>query len=386
MSIAARRSCLWLSILGCFAGGSLYGWSGYLPAVRAQFDISNAAAAMVFSLALACFTFGVLLAPVLLAKLAPRWRLSFLAWMAALSLGVAAMSTGFIWFATAFGVLFGFFSGAIYNHAISSASTSGKATLLVPVSVAAFGLGGAVFGPAQVWLTAAGWGVWSVAPALGCLAVVACASLVVPPAAIPPAEPKLERTTLTRPDKTIAVIWVILAAGSCAGLIVLGFAAQFLPRASSGAGLASLAIFLVALGNTAGRLSATLTVKRFGPELGIAGAVTVSMLALACLMLATAPGMVVALLFCVALAYGQLAASVPLLVKAHVNDAAFSASFGWVFTGWGAAGLLGPWTAGQVLDATGSLQLPLFLCIACSATSLWLVLRLANRRPPRETC
>ena len=103
-----------------------------------------------------------------------------------------------------------------------------------------------------------------------------------------------------------------------------------------------------------------------------------SMLSLVCLAITAAPIAVVALLFVVAFAYGQLAATIPLLVKAHVSPAAFSGAFGLVFTGWGVAGLIGPWTAGWVLDATGTLQYALVICMALAALSLWLVLRLAR--------
>lgn len=386
MSLAARRSYFALTILGCCGGGSLYGWSGYQPAVRAQFEVSNAAASMVFSLALVSFTFGVLLGPTLLARVEPHLRLPLVAGVATFSLGVSAINMGFMGFATAYGIAFGFASGALYNFTISMASGSGAATLLVPISVAAFGLGGAVFGPIHVWLTESGWGLWSNLPALGCLAGVASVALVLKPTPdiVTTSQPVL--TGMMRPDRKIAVLWAIFAAGSCSGLITLGFAAQFLSRASSDIGLASLAIFLAALGNTLGRLSSTVTAGLFGPARGIAGALVLSILALTGLIFATLPGLVVGLLFLVAFAYGQLAATTPLLVKTQVSTAAFSSAFGWVFTGWGVAGLLGPWTAGWVLDATGTLQISLVICIGLAAFGLWLVLRLDKTDRTQQKC
>ena len=386
MPIATRRFHLVLTIVGCFGGGSLYGWSGYLPAVRAQFEVSNAAASMVFSFALGSFTLGVLLGPVLLAKVAPGFRLPLGAGLAALSLGAAGMSAGFAGLVIAYGLAFGFLSGALYNHTISMAAQSRAATLFVPIGVAAFGLGGAVFGPVQFWLSGAGWGLWSIAPALVCLTGVALLALVVRA----PLETHKTRHSapvpMVKPDKTIVVLWIIFAAGSCSGLIVLGFAAQFLPKAADGVGLAGMAIFLAASGNTLGRLSAAVTAGRFGPVRGIAGALVLSMVALAGLTFTTAPGLVVGLLFLVAFAYGQLAATTPLLVRSQVSGPAFSGAFGWVFTGWGVAGLVGPWTAGWLLDATGTLRLSLIACIALAAIGLWLVLGFAKRDAGEENC
>ena len=373
MSLAARRVHSGLTILGCFAGGSLYGWSGYLPAVRAQFNVSTASASMVFSLALFSFTLGVLLGPYVLARISTPYRLAVLAGFAFLVLSFAAASVGFTGFVLSYGLCFGFVAGAVYNHAISAASASASATLLVPVSVAAFGLGGAVFGPVYVRLAASGWGLWSLVPALACFAIVAVLALAVRPL---PALGKGDQTqpeATISPNKTILTLGIIFATGSSSGLIVLGFASQILPNGADAVGLASLAIFFAAIGNTIGRLSSALSTGWFGPARAIMGALSLSMIALGGLIFASTPAVVVGWMFLVAFAYGQLAATMPLLVRSQVSALAFSSSFGWVFIGWGVAGLLGPWSAGWVMDMTGNIQISLILCILLAALSLWLV-------------
>lgn len=386
MSLVARRSHVVLTIAGCFSGGSLYGWSGFMPAVRAQFDLNNAAASMVFSIALVSFTFGVLLGPTLMARISLRLCLPMIASFIVLALVAAGTSAGFTAFTLAYGVCFGFATGVLYNFAVSLAAASGSPTLLVPVCVAAFGLGGAVFGPVQFWLSEAGWGLWSIMPALVCFAVVAFGGLAFKFPGQAQDMPQNRASARVRFDKTLATLWVIFAAGSCAGLIVLGFAAQFLSRAPDGVGLASLAIFLAASGNTLGRLSSALTAGRFGPACCIAGALTMSIITLACLAFTSAPGILIGLLFLIAFAYGQLAATMPLLVKSCVSEHIFPKAFGWVFTGWGVAGLVGPWTAGWLLDATGTLKGALFICIALSLLSLWLVLSLARKGRAEQQC
>ena len=386
MAGALRRSHSALTIAGCFGGGSLYGWSGYLPAVRAAFGVNNASASMVFSIALAGFTLGVLLGPVLLARVGPRHRLTLLAGLATVSLLLAGASPGFIGFVLGYGVCFGVTSGALYNFAVTQASASGNPVVLVPVTVAAFGLGGAVFGPLNVRLTDAGWGVWSMAPALACLGLVTVASLLPRTGGAAPVPQQDKVPALVRPDRTIAILWAIFAAGSCSGLIVLGFAAQFLARSGEGVQMAGTAVFLAALGNTLGRLSSAWTARRFGPDRGIAGALCLTVLPLAALVFVTAPGAVVALLFGVAFAYGQLAATTPLLVRSRVSEASFASAFGWVFTGWGVAGLAGPWMAGWLLDATGTLRPALIICILLAALGLWLVSRIARMDGPEAGC
>lgn len=379
MARKARRFHFALTTLGCFGGGSLYGWSGLLPAVRATFDVSNATASMVFSLALISFTSGVLLGPMLFALVPSRFRLSAIAGCAAISLGLTGSSQGFNGFVLSYGILFGFVSGVLYNHAISQAAASEDANLLVPVNVAAFGLGGAVFGPIHVWLAASGWSIWATLPALVCLGAVCILAMFVSPNTDARATARLQSARMIKPNRTLVALWIVFAAGSCSGLIVLGFAAQILPQTAGGTGVASLAIFLAALGNSLGRLTSAVTTSMFGAASGIAGALALSMMALASLIFATAPFVVVMLLFFVAFAYGQLAATTPLLVRLQVRDAEFPASFGLVFTGWGVAGLVGPWTAGWLLDVSGTLQFALISCIALSFLSLCMVLPFTRR-------
>jgi hypothetical protein len=324
----------WLSvalpILGCFGGGSLYGWSGLMPAVQSAFATGSAAASMVFSLALVSFMVGVLIRPMLLFRVPHRLQLSVIAFGTAASLAAASLAPVFWIFVTAYSVGFGLSSGALYSHAIAHATSSASPGIWVPVSVAAFGLGGVVFGPMNIWLTELGWSIRSVLPAMCCILAVAVLALLSPVAAYTGSSQRKGELPFVRPDRTIFQLWAIFATGSCAGLIVLGLASTFLvndPAAQA------TAVFAVAAGNTIGRLSASLVASRFGPAFGIMGALSLSALALAGLALTSGSGVVTALLFVVALSYGQVASQAPLLVSRYVSAAAFGGAFGWVFTG-----------------------------------------------------
>lgn len=368
-------SCLQLilPILGCFGGGSLYGWSGLMPAVQDAFDVGSAAASMVFSFALASFTLGVLLGPAMLGLIPGRLRLFAVAVVAAASLSVSGYASGFGVFVLAYGIGFGFTSGALYNHAIACATASDHPNLFVPVSVAAFGLGGVVFGPVNVWLTELGWSLWSVLPALTCLALIAFSALL---SASNQQADKAGATTgvqFVMPDRTILRLWAIFATGSCSGLIVLGLASMIL---ATDATSTAMTMFAVATGNTLGRLTAAGVALRFGPVPGIIGALLLSILALFGLMTVSTPDMVIFLLFLVALSYGQVASQTPLLVSRQVPGPAFAGTFGWVFTGWGCAGLLGPWGAGWLFEKSGDLRVALMGCILLCFLGVWLTVRL----------
>ncbi|WP_421855933.1 hypothetical protein [Oricola sp.] len=375
-AIDVRASGIALPILACFGGGSLYGWSGYLPAVQAAYGLSYASVSMVFSLAIASFTLGVLFGPAVIARLPGEVRLAALAAAALVCLLVASLSPTFPLFVAAYGAGFGAISGAIYNHALSEASKKLRATLFVPVTVAAFGLGGALFGPLANWLGAGGWGLWSTAPAALCLAVTAALSFAIRPAHHRDrAEGGEPSAGLSFPERNGVAMWAIFACGSLSGLVVLGFSAQILSTSATPA-LAGLAIFLAAAGNTLGRLAAAPMARLLAPASAVAMALAITGAAVACLIFAEGHGAAVAFLFLAAFGYGNLASNMPLLVKARLGVAGFSAAFGWVFTGWGVAGLAGPWGAGYILDVTGGFRLVLVACLAASLIGLLLSLRL----------
>lgn len=366
-----------LPVLGCFGGGSLYGWSGLMPAVQGAFGVGSASASMVFSFALASFTLGVLFSPVLLGRVPARLRLTTVAALAGVSLAVSCVAPTFGAFLMAYGIGFGFSSGALYSHAIACASASGVPNLLVPVTVAAFGLGGVVFGPTSIWLTGLGWSLWSVSPALGCLMVVASVAML---DGANGQENKVETPAEIRfvaPDRQILQLWAIFATGSCAGLIVLGLASKFLVDDPTHA---AAAVVAAAAGNTAGRLTAAAVASRFGPVPGIVGALGLTVVALVGLCLVISPGVVVILLFFVALSYGQVAAQTPLLVARQRPGPGFVGAFGWVFTGWGIAGLVGPWSAGWILEVTGDLRPAVIACIFLCLVGVWLATRLPAPR------
>lgn len=353
-----------LAALGCLGAGSLYGWSALAPALVARFDVSHAETGQTFSLAILGFTAGALVLP----RLGPRGLGPLAAALAsgALLVALAGRAPGFGSFLAFYSLGFGTTAGCTYIAAVEIASRGPRPTWGVPLVVAAFGLGGALFGGLLGGRVAAGAGLAALDWVAGALLLAAAATA-------------LARTRGSRPASLeqggplggpILRLWVVFAAGSLGGLVALGLAQPIAADRGAGPGLAAAIVVAVALGNVAGRLGAGLLAARLSPVAALLVAQALGLLALLGLLVPAGPAAAALLMTGVAAGYGLTAAGVPLLARETLGPAAFARGYGVAFTGWGAAGLVGPWLAGSLRDATGTWGSGLALAAGGSVVAL----------------
>lgn len=132
----------------CFCAGGLCGWGALIAPLQAAFDVSTVQPGLVFSVAIVCFTLAVTAAPWVLARTSPLRRLALFSGAGVISLMLASVAPSYALFVLCFSAGFGTFSGAIYISAVAIAAQSPRPLRATPLMVAAFGIGGAVFGPA----------------------------------------------------------------------------------------------------------------------------------------------------------------------------------------------------------------------------------------------
>jgi OFA family oxalate/formate antiporter-like MFS transporter len=324
----------------------------------------------VFSLAVLAFTAGVLAAPGLARRLGNLRLLGMALALGAAMASAAAVAPGFAVFLAVYSLGFGASAGVVYIAAVDIAARGQQPEWRVPLAVAAFGLGGAIFGAVLAARVAAGAGLGGLAWVALPLAAVSVPVLVL--ARGPDDRPLPPQAG--RPATWPVRLWVVFAPGSLGGLVALGLAQPILTDRGAGPGLGGTVVVAVALGNVAGRLGAGVLARGLHPARIVAAAQAAGGLALLSLLAPAGPGVALGLITLVALAYGVTAAAVPLLTRAEVGPQHFAATFALVFTGWGTAGLVGPWLAGALRDATGSWASGLALAALGSAVSLVLVL------------
>lgn len=377
------RVKLFATGLICFCAGGLYGWSALIAPLQAAFDVSTAQTGLVFSIAIVCFTLSVTTAPYLLSQVAPLRRLAIFAFGAAVSLLLASMAPSYPSFVVFFSAGFGTFSGAIYISSLGLAAQSSSPLQSTPFMVAAFGVGGAVFGPAWRLLEVTELGIAMLWPLAIALALSALLAWCISQSRVTVASPIATATKTVRPvhGTTLSLIWLIFAFGSFAGLMVLGLAAKMLETANASVALSSITLAGIALGNTLGRISVAGFTQIMRPITSVFIALSIGGVGIILTLLDASSAALAAGMCLIAAGYGVLASAIPSLTRAIYGAKAFQRRFALIFSAWGVAGFFAPWITGAIFDATGNFDPAVYLALgatvftALAATVLALRLR-----------
>jgi MFS family permease len=286
---------------------------------------------------------------------------------AALGLLIASTATSLTSLVVGYGVVFGAFNGLGYAFSLQRAAEAnpGRRGLALGLVTAAYALGGAsaaVLLDGQIAENGAPGALRALALAIAATGI-ATSLLVGTDRAMTrgPAAP------LTRPDiRLVARLWAAYGLAVFAGLMALGHGAAIVDEAG---GPAAAAVALAGLASASGGVWIALIADRTETDrllrrlpVGSAG-----VLALA----AMAPNgvvMVVALAG-IAFAYGAVIAVYPLAVARSFGEDGYPPAYGRVFTAWGTAGLVGPFGAGLLFEATGTYRVPLLVAAAAAIGS-----------------
>ncbi|WDR02889.1 hypothetical protein PSQ19_01280 [Devosia algicola] len=370
----------------CFAAGSLYAWSSMIPALLARYGVGVQQAGQVFSVAIVAFSLAVLIFPHLPIALKSSHGAAGAGLLASISLAAATMAPNFGIFLICYSLGFGAMSGIIYIQTVELAAKSAAPAILTPMMVAAFGLGGVVFGPAIRALVALDWQLMALLPVA--LTLLAATGLVL---AFPSRLTTTSTPDQTAPDITtaapvrfsqVAFLWTIFAFGSGAGLMILGLASAIIEDRGATATFSATVLAAVALANTGGRLSVSALGRWLSPIL--IASLSPALAGIGLLTMIISPKLYVGGigLTLVALSYGLMASAVPVLTRAITSTLTFGHTFSLVFTAWGVAGLVSPWLAGASFDLTGSFTGALYFGLASTVIALTAIALYARSTSP----
>ena len=387
-------SCLSLSIVS----GSFYAWSMLLPALQSSLGVARAPLSAVFSLATVCFTAGTSLGALAVDKISPSKAILLIASVSAIGLLLAAAAAtpgspvcGLPLLALGWAAGFGSMSGLSYsvNAKISTsnlfAGRNGVVTgLLVagraaaPVVATPLVLRGLKAGGAAAALrTLAAFVFFALLPA-----AVALRGLRddAPPPSPPPsseadadadAAPTAAVPDAAATDWVVYLLWINLLLGSGPGLLCHGHAAPMLSMCGAGGGsLGALGVSGMAAGSVIGRMGGGVAIDIFSARRcmfwlpALCAPVVLGPL----LAPASVAATFAALVAC-GLSYGINAVALPVICSRVFGPQKFGAAYGKVFTAWGLGGIVAPWLAGRLYDATGGYRAALIVSSVCLATS-----------------
>ena len=393
--------------------GILYVWSVVKAGIPASWGWSNADMALPYSMMTVLFSLTMIPAGKLQDRFGPRIAImlgGFLAGLGCIICGLGGSSL------LAYIIGFGVFTGSGVGLGYSATTPASikwfppeRTGLIAGIVVAGFGLAPVILAPLSAWLlnvfqttTASGTvekGVSETMIVLGVVTwvVVGALSLFVrnPPEGHLIAPPR-QRSQTSGGSQAVeahwhvmlrtAQFWLLLLMyfiGAAAGLMFISVASD-LGKPALGS-LAFLAVVVLAVGNSGGRILAGVVSDRIGRQWTLFGEFILQAIVVAILYWLTGGGgswpVILIIVFLLGLNYGANLAVFPAACKDYFGIRNFGLNYGLLFTAFGAAGLIMPWLNGLIRDRTGSSDLSYIIIIVLMgvAAALSIVSRLVGR-------
>lgn len=347
--------------------GSIHAFSVFLIPLETKYGSSRASISLIYSSSLVFLTLAVLLGPLIYSRLKPATIYFLVVVIGALGVIVAGIggSLALVWLG--YSLIFGIANGLGYGFGLQYAARANpdKAGLAVGVITAAYALG-AVVAPYGFEVALDFGGFLAAMLALGAtlLVVSIWAALVVDKSGVQYAEAGLKTASSKLSRRKLSILWFAYGSGVAAGLMAIGHASGI----ATGAGLSGWqAAAVIAVCNLVGSLLSGWFADRMSHRFLLSSLPIISAFAL--LLLAVVPTQSFVLLGLLGFAYGGTIAVYPTTISRIFGVQNGPRAYGRVFTAWGAAGLLAPWFAGKIFDASGSYAPALWIAAGLSLLS-----------------
>lgn len=358
--------------------GAAYVWGVYKQPLADYFGWTKAAAAIPFSVFLACYTAGMIVGGKLYDKYGPKNVCT----AGAALFGAGYFSSGFaanLWQLTlTYGMVAGFGAGLAYVTPVAAASKwfPSKKGLVSGIIIFGFGAGAFLLAPAAGWLIAnAGWrstfkilgGFFLAAATIASRFVNAPDSQTVGEAAdlsrapgprfiIPRAMSESSPSELFR-NPVFYALWSVWFLCLSAGLGAMGHLVAHATKSGIGQMRAAMVLSVIAAFNGAGRIILGALSDKIGRIRVFAGAAA-TMAAVSfgfSIVRADAGGgaTLYGLGALFGLSFGSLLVLYPTIAADFFGTKHLGANYGILFSSYGIAGIVGPIIYGRIFDATG---------------------------------
>ncbi len=346
--------------------GSLYAWSIFVAPLEKEFGWTRADTSWIFTIAVFVFGMSFVIAGRLQDKLGP-FKISVIGSIG-LSLGfiLASFTNSLGWIFFTFGGIMGFGNGFGYATPIPVLSKwfPDRRGLAVGLAVAGYGGGSAILafiGPPM--LSGLGWRGTFLWLGIGFFVATMAGAFMLnnPPAGWkpagwvpPPATAKVAATTYDYPPSEMVktpqfpLMWIGYCLGTAAGLMTISQLIPFARSVGLPATAATLTLLIGAVGNAGGRIFSGWLSDAIGRLQTLRVMILVSAVGMFVLANSSSVGVIYVLLFVVYYCYGTQLSVFPSTTADFFGTKNLGVNYGWVFTAWGVAGIVGPMIAGYM--------------------------------------
>lgn len=362
----------WLVLLAMFVinlcVGSAYAWSVFQKPLITAFKWSTSDTSLAFSISLALIPIAMIIG----GKIQPEKGPKFLMFTGGLIFSAGIIAAGFTqslgYLYATYGVLGGFGIGFIYGTGISNAVKwfPDKRGLAAGMVAAGFALGAVLNAPIANSLVQ-NYGVLTTFTILGVsyLVIISVVAQFVsaPPQGYMPAGWKVQTSAATAAagnerdwrgmlqDPLFYILWLMYTIACVSGLMIIGHASPIGQEVVKlTAETAALAVSLMALANTAGRVLWGWVSDRIGQYSALIMMFVISALAMVAMNYVTVFGSFVLVISAIAACFGGFFAIFPSITADLFGLKHLSMNYGILFTSYGAAAFIGPRLAARVKE------------------------------------
>jgi len=380
--------------------GSLYAWSIFVAPLEKEFKWDRAQTSTVFTIAVFVFGMSFVIAGRLQDKLGPFVISVIGSVFLGLGLVLASRTDSLAWIYITLGGIMGFGNGFGYATPIPVLSKwfPDRRGLAVGLAVAGYGAGSAILAfVVPPMLKAVGWRgtfLW-LGIAYFIATMIGAFLLKNPPVGWKPAgwsPAPASKVVATARDYTplemiktrqFPLMWIAYCLGATAGLMTIS---QLVPYAKSiglPATAATMTLLIGAFGNAGGRIFSGFLSDKIGRLQTLRLMIAGSAILMAIVANISALAFVYVALFGIYYCYGTQLSVFPSTTADFFGTKNLGVNYGWVFTAWGIAGIVGPMIGGYMFKTYHNYTAA-FYTAGILAVVAFLAILLANRPEERE--
>ena len=349
-----RYLVLLAGMLVTFVLGSVHAWSVFLVPLEQNLDLPRSQISLIYSWALVAITVSVLFGYRIYARW-PAWSLIGLTCLvAAAGLYLAAQAQGWWQLFIGYSLMFGLANGVGYGFSLQLVGRvlpEFKGFAMGAVT-ASYALGSILFAKIFAWrieTLAVDAALLALMYAVLLLGGIAVGLMLFARASYGGSE-KLADGQRHWPK--VMQFWFAYMSSVFSGLMAIGHAAGIVLWKGLDSGQATLGAMMIGVGSALGGFLAGWLIDRWPVTRFLVGLPLLASAALLLISPASGGFAVIALLSIIGFSYGSIIAVYPVAISNYFAEAG-PRVYGQVFTAWGFAGLVAPWTAGLIFDWSG---------------------------------